>query len=161
MSKNAGTLAIAFILIFAPLGLAQADESQGGEINVPSGESSVTAPPPAHVTLKTTSIAAGLGLSWGSGTLSFEGNRYDFSVKGLSLGDLGVAKIVAGGSVANMQSVSDFEGTYLAVEAGAAFVKGASTLTMRNSKGVTLTLEAENQGVQLTLAAKGIVVTLR
>lgn len=161
MSRNAGTLAIVAILVFAPLGLAQADEAAGGAINVPSGESSVTAPPPAHVNLQSTSIAAGLGISWGDGTLSFEGKRYDFSVKGLSLGDFGAAKIVASGGVANIQSASDFEGTYVAVEAGGAVVKGASTVTMRNGKGVTLTLEAANKGVQLTLAAKAIVVTLR
>ena len=65
------------------------------------------------------------------------------------------------GGVSNIQSVSDFEGTYLAVEAGGAAVQGASRLTMRNGNGVTLTLEAQNEGVQLTLAAKGLVIDVQ
>ena len=166
MSKNVRVIAFAVALAFAPLGLAHADEVGGADINVPSqaaapAEASVTAPPPAHVNLETTSIAAGLGVSWGDGTLSFEGKRYPFSVKGLSLGDLGAAKIVATGGVENIQSVSDFEGQYMALEAGASAGKGASVVTMRNSKGVTLTLETENSGAQLTLAAKGISVSLQ
>ncbi len=161
MFKNARIVAIALALAFAPLGLAQADEASGGEINVPAGQASVTAPPPAHVHLQTTSIAAGIGVSWGEGTLSLEGERYPFTVKGLSVGDIGAARIVASGGVENIQSASDFEGRYIAVEAGAAAVKGGSTITMRNSKGVTLTLAAENTGVQLTLAAKGISVRLK
>ena len=159
MFKNARIVIIALALLTAPLGLAQADEtSSSGTIAVPG---SVTAPPPAHVHLQTTSIAAGIGVSWGEGTLSFEGERYPFTVKGLSLGDIGGAKIVANGGVHNIQSASDLEGTYVAVEAGAAAVKGGSTLTMRNGKGVTLTLKAENKGVRLALAAKGISLALK
>lgn len=163
MSKNVRVIAFALALAFAPLGLAQADEVGGADINVPAApaEASVTAPPPAHVNLKTTSIAAGLGVSWGDGTLSFEGKRYPFSVKGLSLGELGAAKIVATGGVENIESVEDFEGQYMALEAGASVVKGASVVTMRNGKGVTLTLETQNSGAQLTLAAKGISISLR
>jgi hypothetical protein len=164
LSKYARVIAFAFALAFAPLGLAQADEVGGEDISVPAAapaEASVTAPPPAHVNLETTSIAAGLGVSWGDGTLSFEGKRYPFSVKGLSLGDLGAAKIVASGGVENIQSVADFEGQYMAVEAGASLGRGASVVTMRNANGVTLTLETENSGAQLTLAAKGISVSLQ
>jgi len=157
--KNARIVTVALVLIFAPLGLAQADEtSSRGTIAVPG---SVTAPPPAHVHLQTTSIAAGIGVSWGEGTLSFEGERYPLSVKGLTLGEIGGAKIVASGGVNNIQSASDLEGTYIAVEVGAAAVKGASMVTMRNRNGVTLTLQAENKGVRLALAAKGISITLK
>ena len=162
MFKNARIVIIALALLTAPLGLAQADETSGGTIAVPgNAPGSVTAPPPAHVHLQTTSIAAGIGVSWGEGTLSFEGERYPFTVKGLSLGDIGGAKIVANGGVHNIQSASDLEGTYVAVEAGAAAVKGGSMLTMRNRNGVTLTLKAENKGVRLALAAKGISLALK
>ena len=164
MFQNARILAIAMALVFAQLGLAQADEVSGAEIAVPAPaapESSVTAPPPAHVNLRTTSVAAGLGVSWGDGTLSFEGERYAFKVKGLSIGDIGAARIVASGGVDNLNRVSDFEGTYWAVEAGGSAVKGGSVVTMRNGNGVTLALEAKNTGVQLTLAAKGMSIELQ
>ena len=85
----------------------------------------VTAAPPAFVELQRSSIGAGIGISWGHGTLSFEGNSYAFSVKGISVGDVGAAKILAEGRVENMESLADFAGTYVAVEAGASAGTGA------------------------------------
>jgi hypothetical protein len=121
----------------------------------------VTAPPPAYVEMQRSSIGAGLGISWGKGELSFEGNNYAFSVKGLSVGDLGAAKMVAEGQVANLESISDFAGTYVAVEAGAAAGKGAGTLTMRNEHGVTITLASQREGLGLTLGAQGFAIELQ
>jgi hypothetical protein len=120
----------------------------------------VTAPPPAFVELQRSSIGAGIGISWGHGTLSFEGNSYAFSVKGLSIGDIGAAKIIAEGAVENMESLSDFAGTYVAVEAGAAAGKGASSLTMMNERGVTISLASQREGLGLTLGAQGFKIAL-
>ena len=73
-----------------PLTIVMLPEPAVFRVSVPIAEwvLTVTAPPPAHVHLQTTSIAAGVGVSWGDGTLSFEGERYPFSVKGLSVGDI-------------------------------------------------------------------------
>lgn len=120
----------------------------------------VTAPPPAFVELQRSSIGAGIGISWGHGTLSFEGNSYAFSVKGLSVGDIGAAKIIAEGAVENMESLSDFAGTYVAVEAGATAGKGASSLTMMNEHGVTISLASQREGLGLTLGAQGFSIAL-
>lgn len=120
----------------------------------------VTAPPPAFVELSRSSIGAGIGISWGRGALSFEGNNYAFSVKGLSVGDIGAAKMVAEGRVANLESLSDFAGTYVAVEAGATAGKGVSTLTMMNEHGVTISLASQREGLGLTLGAQGFAVAL-
>ena len=120
----------------------------------------VTAPPPAFVELQRSSIGAGIGISWGHGTLSFEGNSYAFSVKGLSVGDIGAAKIIAEGAVENMDSLSDFAGTYVAVEAGATAGKGASSLTMMHEHGVTISLASQREGLGLTLGAQGFAIAL-
>ena len=120
----------------------------------------VTAPPPAFVELSLSSIGAGIGISWGKGSLSFEGNNYAFSVKGLSVGDIGAAKIVAEGQVANLDRLSDFAGTYVAVEAGAAVGKGVGTITMMNENGVTITLASQREGLGLTLGAQGFAIAL-
>jgi hypothetical protein len=120
----------------------------------------VTAPPPAFVELQRQSLGAGIGISWGHGTLSFEGNQYGFSVKGLSVGDLGAAKILAEGQVQNMESLADFAGTYVAVEAGATAGKGGSALTMMNENGVTITLASQREGLGLTLGAQGFSIGL-
>ena len=120
----------------------------------------VTAPPPAYVELQRSSVGAGLGISWGKGTLSFEGNNYAFSVKGLSVGDIGLAKMIAEGQVANLDRLSDFAGTYVAVEAGATAGKGAGTTTMMNEKGVMITLASAREGLGLTLGAQGFSISL-
>ena len=120
----------------------------------------VTAPPPAFVELQRSSIGAGIGISWGHGTLSFEGNSYAFSVKGLSVGDVGAAKILAEGRVENMESLADFAGTYVALEAGASAGTGASTLTMMNEHGVTISLASTREGFGLTLGAQGFAIAL-
>jgi hypothetical protein len=118
------------------------------------------APPPAYVELQRSSIGAGIGISWGKGQLSFEGNNYAFSVKGLSVGDLGAAKMVAEGQVANLDQLSDFAGTYVAVEAGATAGKGVGSITMMNEHGVTITLASQREGLGLTLGAQGFAIAL-
>jgi hypothetical protein len=120
----------------------------------------VTAPPPPFVELSRSSFGAGLGLSWGHGSLSFEGNSYAFSVKGVSVGDLGVAKMIAEGQVQNLARLSDFAGTYVAVEAGATAGKGVSTLSMVNEHGVTINLASQREGLGLTLGAQGFQIAL-
>jgi len=120
----------------------------------------VTAPPPPFVELQRQSLGAGIGISWGHGTLSFEGNSYGFSVKGLALGDLGASKILAEGQVQNIENLADFAGTYVAVEAGASAGKGASALTMVNEHGVSITLASQREGVGVTLGAQGFAIEL-
>ena len=123
-------------------------------------QSPVVAPPPAFVELQRSSIGAGIGISWGHGTLSFEGNNCAFSVKGLSVGDVGAAKILAEGRVENMENLADFAGTYVAVEAGGAAGKGGSAVTMMNENGVTISLASTREGFGLTLGAQGFAVAL-
>jgi hypothetical protein len=123
-------------------------------------EEVVTAPPPPFVELERKSIAAGIGISWGGGTLTFEGRPYAFSVKGLSLGDLGASRTSALGDVRNLESLADFAGHYVAVGAGAAAGPGAGAIAMRNEKGVVITLRSDIEGVQLSLGPEGLTIAL-
>jgi len=163
--------AIAALLIMPTI--ASADETDpADDVVVPAPRSTpkppppapakkpVSAVPPAFVQLQTTSIAAGIGISWGDGIVTFEGRDYDFKLKGISLIDLGVSSSVSVGDVHNLESIADFAGTYVAVEAAGAAGAGASAITMRNENGVVITLNSELQGVQLALAAKGLKITL-
>ena len=93
--------------------------------------------------------------------LSYEGKQYSFSVKELGLGEIGISSVTAAGGVENLNHVSDFEGHYVAVQAGATLGKGVSTMIMRNDKGVTLSLQAETRGAQIALATKGITIEIR
>ena len=81
-------------------------------------------------------------------------------MNGASLGDLGASFATAEGRVENLESLSDFEGQYWALEAGATAGPGVSVLTMRNSKGVVITLDATHKGGRLTLGAEGLRISL-
>ena len=119
------------------------------------------AQPTGKVILEGTSIAAGVGVNWGDGTLSFQGRDYKFSVAGLSAVDVGVSQIRAVGNVYNLDKVSDLAGTYMAGEAGFAMVGGADALVLRNQNDVIITLAAEQEGAKLVLGPAGVHITLQ
>ena len=112
--------------------------------------------PDATLQLREGSIAAGIGFSWGGGTLTFRGKRFPVKVNGLSVGSVGISRATASGSVYNLKSLDDFNGTYTAVGAGAAVAGGGSVATMQNQNGVRINLRATTQGVKFTLGAAGV-----
>jgi len=70
--------------------------------------------PDATVSLSADSVAAGIGISWGSGSLTYKGKTYPISVDGLSIGDAGISKISASGKVFGLNKLDDFNGNYTA-----------------------------------------------
>src|SRR5438034_11637273 len=85
------------------------------------------------------SFAAGIGFSWGSGTLTYKGKDYPVSVNGLSLGKVGITGGSATGEVYNLKRLQDFDGHYVASGRGGRGVilaGGGSAVTMRNQNGV-------------------------
>jgi hypothetical protein len=118
-------------------------------------------PPSGKVSVESKSVALGVGVSWGDGVLTYQGKEHKFSVNGLSVVDLGVAKVSATGEVFNLKKLSDFGGNYVAGEAGAAVGGGAGVVTLKNQHGVVMKLTATGTGVKFTLAAKGVEVKLK
>ncbi|HXJ82515.1 MAG TPA: DUF1134 domain-containing protein [Candidatus Methylomirabilis sp.] len=102
------------------------------------------------------SVAAGIGFSWGHGTLTYQGKQYRVKVDGLSVGEVGVSRATATGKVTNLKSVADFNGNYTAAGAGATVGGGAGTSIMKNQNGVVIELKSTTQGASLKLAASGI-----
>lgn len=140
------SLVMAGLLVFAA-GAAPADD----KVPYPVGE----------VTIEATQVAAGVGYSWGDGTLKFEGKEYKFAVKGINVAAVGIAKISAVGDVYNLKSASDINGTYAAVSAGLSLAKGVAGLSMRNDKGVVINLRSVQQGVQLNLGVDGFTIQMK
>jgi len=112
--------------------------------------------PDATLRLSGGSVAAGIGVSWGSGTLSYKGKDYPVDVKGLSVGDVGVTKIEASGKVYNLKKIEDFSGNYTAAGAGLTAAGGAGAAVMKNQNGVTVELVSTTQGVKVTVGAAGV-----
>ena len=119
------------------------------------------ATPSGKVTMESTSIAAGVGVSWGDGTLTFKGKTYPFSIDGLSLVNWGISKANATGDVYNLTDVSKFAGTYVAAEAGLTLAGGMGGMVLRNSDGVLLHLRSVSQGAQLQLGTSGLIIKLK
>jgi hypothetical protein len=113
------------------------------------------------VSIELTSIAAGIGTSWGSGVLRYQGREYRFSVSGLSVGDVGFSSISAVGNVYNLYRPRDLAGNYAAVAAGLAVAGGVGGVTMKNQHGVSIQLYSVQQGVQLTIGPQGFSIEMR
>jgi hypothetical protein len=116
------------------------------------------ATPSGKVTMETTSIAAGVGVSWGDGKLTFKGKTYPFSIDGLSLVDWGISKAQANGDVYNLTDPAKFGGTYVAAEAGLTLAGGMGGMVLRNSDGVILHLRSVSQGARLQLGTSGLII---
>src|SRR4030081_1549775 len=112
--------------------------------------------PDATVRLSGGSVAAGIGFSWGKGTLTYKGKDYPISVKGLSLGKVGITKATASGEVHNLKKLQDFDGNYTVVGAGITLAGGRSAVTMSNQNGVRVRVISTNRGVDITLGGGGV-----
>ncbi len=114
-----------------------------------------------QITLEAKQVSAGVGYTWGAGTLTFEGKQYPFSVKGLNVIAVGISKISATGDVYNLKTAEDLAGKYAVATAGVALIKGPAGLVMRNNKGVVINLKAKQTGVELSLGGEGLSITMK
>ncbi len=105
-------------------------------------------------------VAAGIGYSWGSGTLTQAGKQYPLKIEGLSVGKVGITKASAYGKVFNLKNVNDINGTYAAIGTGATVGGGGSAATMKNAKGVIIDLYTTSEGASFSLGAAGVTIQL-
>jgi hypothetical protein len=116
--------------------------------------------PAGTIELSGGSVAAGVGYTWGNGMLIFEGKKYPIKVQGISVVHVGLTDYTASGTVYNLKKLSDINGVYTAVSAGAALAGGASATAMENSHGVVIQMVATHAGVNLSLGPKGVAIKL-
>ena len=102
------------------------------------------------------SFAAGIGWSWGHGTLTYKGKAYKVKVEGLSVGEVGLTNVKAKGNVYNLNKLEDFDGVYAAGGAGATAGKGKGASALTNANGVSVLLTSTTKGASLKIAAEGI-----
>ena len=138
-----GLAMIATILFLAPVGRAVAQA------------------PEATVKMTGKSIAAGVGFSWGSGVLTYQGKEYPFSISGLSAGDIGISTAELSGEVSNLKNLADFNGNYTSFGAGITVAGGGSGMTMRNQNGVVMNVVATTRGLTFKLGIDGMKVELK
>jgi len=117
-------------------------------------------PADATVHLSHGSVAAGIGYSWGSGTLNYHGKSYPLKVRGLSIGQAGISKAEATGNVFNLTKVEDFAGNYTAAGVEGTVAGGMGATALRNQNGVTMYLTSTTRGLNFKVAAEGVQITL-
>ena len=120
--------------------------------------------PDATLRLSGGSLAAGIGFSWGKGTLTYKGKDYPVSVNGLSLGKVGINSASAYGEVYNLKKLQDFNGHYHAGGAGrrgVTLASGQSATAMTNQAGVTVLLSSTQRGVDVNLGGAGVDMKLK
>ena len=117
--------------------------------------------PSGTLRLSEGSVAVGIGFSWGSGVLTYEGKEYPFSVEGLSVADVGISRASATGMVYNLPQLADFTGNYTAIAASAALGGGAGATTMRNQNGVVIDLLGTTEGIKFDLSVDGVRLILK
>ena len=101
-------------------------------------------------------VAAGIGWSWGKGTLTYKGKDYPISVKGLSLGKVGITGVTASGEVHHLKKLQDFDGNYTGVGAGITLAGGRSAVAMKNQNGVRVRVISTTRGADITIGGGGV-----
>jgi hypothetical protein len=132
-----------------------------------AGKADSTAPvadnakPDGAITLSGGSVAAAIGYTWGHGELKTTDQSHKFSIKGVSVVDVGATGFDATGSVYNLKSLADFSGNYVAAGAGVAVINGVAAVYLKNEHGVVIKLIANTTGLKFNLSADGVRVTLQ
>lgn len=137
--------------IFVPL-LSDSD------LSAPIPESAV---PDGIVTLTGGSVAAGIGFAWGHGVLKYRDGSHPFSIRAISVVDVGATDFTAAGHVFNLKHLHDFAGNYVAASAGVVIAGGSTAIYLKNEHGVVIKLLATDVGLKFSLSADGVHITLK
>jgi hypothetical protein len=118
-----------------------------------------TGEPSATVTIQQIQVALIGSGALGGGKLKYGGRSYPITVSGLGVGGIGASRLKATGTVYGLTRKEDFAGAYVQIRQGWALGdKGKGVLWLTNTKGVTMKLKTQRQGLQLSLGADGVVI---
>lgn len=100
-----------------------------------------------------------IGYRWGQGVLTLEnGREYEFSVRGMKVGEIGTRSARIAGDVYGLESLEDFIGHYQGTTGGGFAVVGRSETKLVNSRCVTLVAKTNESGWNFSLESKQSVV---
>jgi len=117
--------------------------------------------PDATIEFSGGSVAAGIGYTWGKGTLHYQGRSIPVTMKGLSVASVGADSIRASGDVYHLKKLADLDGNYTAASAGATLAGGGGVAAMENQNGVVIKLRSTTQGLEFNLAVEGVAIKLK
>lgn len=115
----------------------------------------------AHIRFHGGSVAFIAGVNWGGGTLYYHGKAVRLRVNGLSVGAIGANSFDAEGDVYHLHRLSDIQGTYAAIGAGATVGGGAGAIDMQNGAGVEIRAHSTSAGLKLEAGPSGVTIQIK
>ena len=163
ISKTITTATVAALFALGTVTFSGGALSQPSETPQPrhTAEEIANSKPTATFEVQAEQIRLILGGSQGKGTLYFNGKSYPFTMKGGSVGGVGVTKVNATGNVYFLNNVEDFAGMYSAVSAGGAIGGGAGVSQFENNKGVYLAVKSKTEGLALNMGLGAVQISLQ
>lgn len=116
--------------------------------------------PSATVRIREWSAAYYAQAATGKGTLYYNGGRHHFTISGAGVGGSGAQQVSATGKVYNLNSLSDFSGTYHGISRGLTLIEGKMHAKLTNQNGVTMYLAGQTEGLASSLGAQAFEVNL-
>ena len=120
--------------------------------------------PDATLRLSMGGFALGIGVSSGSGTLTYRGKDYPVKVSGLSEGRVGATSTSAFGEVFNLKHPQDFNGHYTVSGAGTRGVTlgaGKTGTILSNQAGVIVRISSTQKGIAVNATGGGVDMQLK
>jgi lipid-binding SYLF domain-containing protein len=103
-----------------------------------------------------------VGVGGGEGVLVYRGQRYPFTVSGMSVGfTIGASTTKFVGRALNLRGPASIEGTYGTLGAGGAIAAGAGGVQLQNGNGVILQLSGPRVGAEVSAAFGGVTIRLK
>ncbi len=103
-----------------------------------------------------------VGATGGNGTLTYKGKQYPLKVGGMSVGlTIGAASADMTGQVYNLKKLSDINGIYSSASASLAAGAGSADMILQNAQGVQLFLTGKQIGIEASLSATGLRISLQ
>ena len=116
--------------------------------------------PSATVRIQEWSAAYYAQAETGKGTLYYHGQGHHFTISGGGIGGSGAQKVSATGKVYNLNSLSDFSGTYHGISRGLTLIEGKMHAKLTNQNGVVMYLAGQTEGLASSLGAQAFEVNL-
>src|SRR3954465_13063386 len=103
-----------------------------------------------------------VGVGGGEGVLVYRGQRYPFTVSGMSVGfTIGASTTKLVGRALNLRGPASIEGSYATMGAGGAIAAGAGGVQLQNGNGVILQLSGPKVGAEVSAAVGGVTISLK
>jgi len=104
-----------------------------------------------------------VGVSRGDGKLFYNGGQAELDINGLRVGlTIGASFANMRGEVYNLTRLEDIAGTYVSAQASAVAISGGGqNLVLINEHNVRLVLWGEQRGLDASLDAGGMLISLR